>query len=38
MGKQAEEISLPLLDGVNKKDLQQRKIQVEQHVQNAAPH
>ena len=38
MGKQAKEVNLPLLDGVNEKDLQQRKIQVEQHVQNAAPH
>ena len=38
MGKQAKEVSLPLLDGVNEKDLQQRKIQVEQHVKNAAPH
>ena len=38
MGKQAEEVCLPLLDGVNKKDLQQGKIQIEQHIQNAAPH
>ena len=38
MGKQAEEVSLPLLDGVNKKDFQQGKIQVEQHIQNATPH
>ena len=38
IGKQAEEVSLPLLGGIDKKDLQQRKVQVKQHVQNAAPH
>ena len=32
MGKQVEEVNLPLLDGVNKKDLQQGKIQIEQHI------
>ena len=37
MGKKAEEVGLPLLDGVNKKDLQQGKIQIEQHIQNATP-
>ena len=38
MGKQVEEVSFPLLDGVDEMDPQQQKIQVEQHVQNAAPH
>ena len=32
MGKQVEEVNLPLLDVVNKKDLQQGKIQIEQHI------
>ena len=32
MGKQAKEVCLPLLDGVNKEDLQQGKIQIEQHI------
>ena len=37
-GGQAEEVSFPLLDGVNENDLQQRKVQVKQHAQNAVPH
>ena len=37
-GGQAEKVSLPLLDGIDEKDLQQRNVQVKQHAQNAAPH
>lgn len=33
IGSQAEEINLPLLDGIDEKDLQQRQVQVKQHGQ-----
>ena len=36
-GGQVEEVGLLLLDGVDEKDLQQRKVQVKQHAQNAVP-
>ena len=38
IGSQAEKVSIFLLDGIDEKDLQQRKVQVKQHAQNAAPH
>lgn len=37
-GDQTKDIILPLLDGVDEKDLQQGHVQAEQHVQNAATH
>ena len=37
-GDEAEDVILPLLDGVDEEDLQQRQIQIKQHAQDAAPH
>ena len=38
MGRHTEDIIFSLLQGINKKDLQQQQVKVEQHVKNAASH
>ena len=38
MGKHTENVFFSLLDDVNKEDFQQGKVQVEHHIQDAAPH
>ena len=38
MGSHIEDIIFSFLQGINKKDLQQREVKVEQHVENAASH
>lgn len=38
MGKHTEDVLFSLLEGVNEKDLKQGKVQIEQHIQDDAPH
>ena len=38
MGKHATDVIFSFFDGVNKEDLQQEEVQVEQHIPDTAPH
>ena len=38
MSRQAKPFLLAHLDGINEQDFQQRKIQLEEHVQHTTPH
>ena len=38
MGKHDEDVIFSLFDGINKEDLQQGEVQVEQDIQDAAPY
>lgn len=38
MGEHAENVLFSLFDGIDEEDLQQGKVQMEEHIQDVAPH
>lgn len=38
MGEHVEDILFAIFDGIDEKELQQEKVQMEKHIQDVAPH